>query len=178
MEEWDALYSSKGQTMSIGDIETLLSAKKRKQNRHPSSLSNNAKKGRHVAWKPNQYTLLRSGTPVSSTKDIDILYNQDAITENLFHLFKNTDDSLQSERDDTIPLYEAVYYVLTPSPLYIRVQKKHLQMAYSKMDRADKSKMWDILEDGTPYWVDRYIFTKLGQRDSKRRYEEKQKKTK
>lgn len=123
--------------------------------------------GRHVAWDPSHYQLIQAGNVLNAISDIDRLASEGAIEYSLFHIFICRDIC---ERNDTLPRYEAVYQC---NQTYYRVQKKHLEMAYRKLGRCEKARMWDILNDGTPYWVDRYCFTKMGQRDSKRRYESK-----
>jgi hypothetical protein len=109
-----------------------------------------AKAGRHVIWDPStHYTL----------------------DESYFYLFKHVDAKMP--RNQVTPVYEAVYFC-TEGGYYIRVQKRYLKRAYTKMQRCDKSQMWSVLEDQTPYWVDRHAFCKQGQRESKKRYQQQQ----
>ncbi len=98
------------------------------------------------------------------------MFANDTIDESYFYLFKHKDPKV--ERNQLMPVYEAVYYC-TDGGYFIRVQKRYLKRAYAKKQRCDKSKMWLVLDDGTPYWVDRHAFCKQGQRDSKKKYQQK-----
>jgi hypothetical protein len=74
-------------------------------------------------------------------------------------------------RNDSVPVYEAAYLC---NSFYVRVQKKHLAQAYRKCGRSKKEHMWSVDEETElPYWVDRYCFSMMGQRASKKRYEAK-----
>ena len=164
------LWCEKFLCATIGDIDKRVNCRKRKK---PAAVTPKRTRGtgRHVTVVPDSYTLIREGKPLESTSVIDTLFAQGSITESLFFLFRRTEDEELIERNDTMPVYEALY--LCGGNRYVRVQKKHLEMAYRQLGRSEKARMWDIMSDGTPYWVDRHCFTKMGQRDSKRRYEEK-----
>lgn len=130
--------------------------------------------GRHVVWNPyDQYALLRKGIPIRNEAEAAALFTDGTIDEAYFYLFKNTDSKVQ--RNQIIPIYEAAYYC-SETNYFIRVQKRYLKKAYAKMQRGDKSRMWDVMEDGTPYWVDRHAFCKQGQRENKKRYQQNSKK--
>jgi len=80
--------------------------------------------------------------------------------ESNFYIFKNTHQ--HASRDEDVPLYEAAYKCANNT--WIRVQKKHLKIAYTKCGRKDVAKMYEInKETNLPYWVDRYVFCKLKQ---------------
>ena len=131
------------------------------------------KNGRHVVWDPREdYTLLREGIPIKNELEAGELFAQDTIDESYFYLFKHNDPKVP--RNQLTPVYEAAYYC-SDTDYYIRVQKRYLKRAYAKMQRCDKSKMWDVLEDQTPYWVDRHAFCKQGQRASKIKYQKQKK---
>jgi hypothetical protein len=131
-----------------------------------------AKAGRHVIWDPStHYTLVRKGKPIKNEGEAGELFSSDAIDESYFYLFKHVDAKMP--RNQVTPVYEAVYFC-TEGGYYIRVQKRYLKRAYTKMQRCDKSQMWSVLEDQTPYWVDRHAFCKQGQRESKKRYQQQQ----
>jgi hypothetical protein len=91
--------------------------------------------------------------------DIDTYYANNLIQESLFSIFKNVDTNLN--RNETIPVYEAVY--LCENGQYYKVQKKHLKMAYTNAKKLENSKAWTFGEKQLPYWVDRFIFTRLNQ---------------
>ena len=163
--KWPQHFSNQKSTMA--DIEShLYNRKKRKKN----TTSGATPKGRHVKWIPSTlgYIQIRQGRPLESVHKIDDLFKNDAVEESHFYIFKRDDAFL--DRNEDIPLYEAVYKC---GSTFYRVQKKHLSCAYRKMGRCNKASMWNILEDGTPYWVDRYCISMMGQRDSKKRYEAK-----
>lgn len=148
---------------TIADLEDTIQTQKRAKKPKLKSAS----RGRHVKWDPICYDLIREGKPLENTQCIDNLFAEKSVDESIFYLFrhKNTD----MKRNETIPLYEAVYYC--SEGFYVRAQKKHLTMAYRKAGRCRKARMWDIQQDGTPFCVDRHCFSMIGQRESKKRYE-------
>ena len=163
--------SSFERSETIGDLEGLLFGKRRKHVVKPDKA-----RGRHVKWEhANNYTLLRLGTRIfENTSAIDALFKEDGIEEEHFYIFRRNE---LCDRNDTIPLYEALFKTQTAG--FVRVQKKHLAMAYRKVGRCRKENMWQVdSENGLPYWVDRYCFSMMGQRDSKKRYEARKKKRK
>jgi len=120
-------------------------------------ISMDKKRGRHIIWNPhNHYECIREGDLV--IEDVSFLDTHQAEESN-FYIFKNTHQ--HASRDEDVPLYEAVYKCANNT--WIRVQKKHLKMAYTKCERKNMDKMYTIEDDGLPYWVDRYIFCKLKQ---------------
>lgn len=124
-------------------------------------------KMRNVAFDPTNYNLMRAGNVVvASETDIPSLCD-----EQNFYIFVHKDTNMHRNQD--VPAYEAAY--LTKQGRYLRVQKCHLRQAYSKCKRTDLTKMYSMMPDGTPYWVDRFIFSKESQRQSKRKYENKKK---
>lgn len=166
--EWPQTFLH--EDVTVGDIERHLYQKRRKRK---ETSHKPASKGRHVKWSAEGYTQIRAGQPLDSVLEIDTLLQEDSMKEAHFFIFKRDDPLLG--RNEDIPLYEAVYQC---GGVFYRVQKKHLSRAYRKMGRCNKASMWTILEDGTPYWVDRYCISMMGQRDSKKRYEAKVKELK
>jgi len=152
---------------TIADLETIILKKQLKQNKSTPTKT----RGRHVKWDPSMYTLIRKGQALQNTANIDVLFSEKNVEESLFYIFRHKNATM--ERNETIPLYEAVYYC---DGFYVRVQKKHLTMAYRKAGKCRKARMWDIEEDGTPFCVDRHCFSMIGQRESKKRYESQKKK--
>lgn len=139
--------------------------------------------GRHVVWNPfekygsatgTEYVLIRPGIAVKNEEEVDRLFKEKStLNEGYFYLFKHSDPNVR--RNKRIPLYEAAYYC-SERGYYLRVQKCHMKQAYANSGRCDKDAMWSVLENGQPYWVDRHAFCKESQRESKRKYESKQKK--
>lgn len=127
--------------------------------------------GRHVAWHSDGYVCVREGKVFENRAQLDVAYKEGSLSEDVFYIFKHADPN--TERNEEIPLYEAVY--MCKGDGYIKAQKKHLKQAYCASQRNDTQRMRDILEDGTPYWVDRFIFCKEKARACKRRYENKRK---
>ena len=168
--EWPQTFLERQGSVTVGDIASHLyqkTSRKRKES------TRNKSKGRHVKWQSDGYTLIRSGTALSDVSEIDTLFSSNGLCETHFFIYKRDDPLLG--RNEDIPLFEAVYKC---GGMLYRVQKKHLSLAYRKIGRCNKVNMWDILEDGTPYWVDRHCISMMGQRDSKKRYEAKVKKFK
>jgi len=152
------------------------------------------KQSRHMQWRAGQsYKLIREGTPITEDQ-IDTLTDNEELAEDMFFIFKHRDEYM--DRNETTPQYEAVFLCAptgTEDPVkawnrdkvalsdgqlpenyrYTRTQKRHLDKAYTKSERKDRSRMWEILGDGTPYWVDRYVHRVKNERAVKQRHEEK-----
>ena len=152
------------------------------------------KKSRHMEWRAGQsYELIREGRPVTEDQ-IDALTDSERLAEDMFFIFKHRDTYM--DRNTDIPQYEAVFLCsptgtkdpsaawkrdkvalvdgqLPENYRYIRTQKRHLDQAYTKSERKDRKRMWDLMEDGTPYWVCRYAFRIKNERAVKQRHEEK-----
>jgi hypothetical protein len=143
-------------------IERFLNGPKKKKHKvfHKEKM-------RNVMFDPTHYNLLRAGDLIiKSEAEIPSLND-----EKHFYIFVHKDTNMHRNQD--VPAFEAAY--LTKEGRYLRVQKCHLRQAYSKCKRTDLTKMYDMMPDGTPYWVDRFIFSKESQRQSKRKYENKKK---
>lgn len=157
--------------ITIGDIRSsMLVAKTTRKRSEP-------KRCRLKNWThASNYTCIREGTRTFTHEDtIHGLFLEGNLTEDLFFIFKHRDPNM--ERDPMVPKYEAVYKCEFEGRHYfICVQKQHLQQAYSKAGRTDVDRCDDLLEDGTPYYVDRWISCKRKQHASKQRYEEKKNK--
>jgi hypothetical protein len=124
------------------------------------------KVGRHVVWDPNpHYILVRAGIPIRNEQAADALFKEDTITEAHFYLFCNKDAKVQ--RNSDVPVYEAAYFC-TDTRYYIRVQKRYLKRAYTKLKRTNRTQSHEILSDGTPYWVDRHISCMMAKQQPKR----------
>lgn len=125
------------------------------------------KRGRHVVWHPpaGQYVCVRPGDLiVQNIRDLDSLGQTPS--ESNFWIFHNTDPN--AGRNPHVPLYEAVYKCADGT--LVRVQKKHLKIAYTHCGRKDVKRAWSLLcppggAGGAgaplPYWVDRYAFCKV-----------------
>lgn len=116
------------------------------------------KRGRQVVWHPRagQYLCIRAGDLiVQNIRDLDTL----SPVESNFYIFRNTDAN--ATRNANVPLYEAAYKCADGT--LVRVQKKHLKMAYTLCGRKDVSKAWSLLppQGDIPYWVDRFAFCRV-----------------
>lgn len=150
-----SLFSTIGQIRANVPESRL---KKRKKS-SSSSVNNTAGSGRHVKWQAGQAYICtkESSTVFQSVKDIDKLYQDKLVSEECFSIYKNADPNVS--RNETIPLYEAVYKCA--NGMTYKVQKKHLKMAYINANKLDNTKAWTFVEKDVPYWVDRFIFTRL-----------------
>lgn len=128
--------------------------------------------GRHVRWNPHpNYALVREGSEVIQDEThIQTLHRDGALTMEHMCLFKHRDVHL--ERNAQIPVYEAAYWCAALG-YYVLVQKRHFVGIYNVSKRRDRTRKWDILDGGDPYWVDRHLFRVLAQEASKRAYDSK-----
>ncbi len=142
----------------VGEIrKNFVNTTTKKRKTNPSKIA----VGRHVKWHPGQnyICISKSEHVFKQLSDIDTYYANNLIQESLFSIFKNVDTNLN--RNETIPVYEAVY--LCENGQYYKVQKKHLKMAYTNAKKLENSKAWTFTDKQLPYWVDRFIFTRLNQ---------------
>lgn len=156
---------------TIGDIRRVvdrtIQSKKRLRNKGPSKRTS----ARHVKWDLMPlYTCIRDGIPMESEHAIDTLFKEKRLTQEHFYIFKHMDSNV--ERNQEVPLYEAVYKC---GSTYIKAQKCHLKQAYIHSGMMDSSMIWNILPSGVPYHVDRFCYARQSQLDSKKRYEKKNK---
>lgn len=152
--------------LSVGEIKQLTLHSQESAKRLRPQIQKR-ESGRYVKWEPGgRYELKRSGRVWSSMDEISTAYAANKISEEMLCLFQNTDR--RCERDPCIPVYEAVYELKDQH--YVLVQKCHLKQAYSNSERTRRERGWDVLADGTPYWVDRWAFCREGQHASKIRY--------
>lgn len=128
---------------------------------------------RHVAWTDedaSHYQLVRKGIPLANTAEADHLFETKRLEEAHFYLWKHNDPHL--ERNPSVPKWEATYY-FEDRKQHARVKKCHLKVAYQGAQRVSHDEMWTLdAQTRLPYWVDRYAFSKLKQRSSKRKYED------
>jgi hypothetical protein len=143
--------------VTIGALKAFQSGELFEGEKKRQKISSDKKRGRHITWYPNNhYECIREGDLI--IEDVSFLDTHQPEESN-FYIFKNTHQ--HASRDESVPLYEAAYKCANNT--WIRVQKKHLKAAYLKCGRKDVTKMYEINEDGLPYWVDRYVFCKLKQ---------------
>lgn len=158
------------------------------------------KKSRHMHWNAGQsYALVREGIPLTEAQ-IDEFANNNKLTEDMFFIFKHRDQ--YQNRNEDIPLFEAVFLCAPPNstdPMeswkrykqqlwkecdiskitlpagycYVRTQKRHLSLAYNNSKRTDRERIWDVLHDGSPYWVDRHAYVVENEREVKKRHQAK-----
>lgn len=150
-------------------LKQFLNGPLKKKQKTTTLVAKDKNKMRNVRFDPSlYYKLIRPGKVVVQYEgDIPNLADDEAN----FYIFAHVDEKLHRNQD--VPVFEAA--LLTKQGYYLRVQKCHLRQAYSKCKRTDLNKMYELMPDGTPYWVDRFIFSKESQRQSKRKYENKKK---
>lgn len=150
-------------SLTVGAVEQRLSLKSRKKQKTSATLPSSGKKGRHVVWlQESNYDLVKAGIPIKTEIDAEALYKQEQplMDESYFYIFKHKNAN-DMERNAQIPVYEAVYFCSDLNK-YIRVQKCHLKRAYQNVQKTNIKKAWHIdPETGVPYWVDRYLCSKL-----------------
>lgn len=115
---------------------------------------------RYVEFRPDTaYVCVRKGKDFTNEEEIETIYKNGDLKESLFYIFKHTDPNM--ERNVDVPLFEAVYKI---GAHYKKTQKCQLKQAYINDDRTNYEKMWITLDDGSPYWVDRYAYSKEKQK--------------
>ena len=150
---------------TIGSLHDRLSKRKEMDSTlllTPPAPSGVAKKGRHVKWHldPASYELIKQGIPLSSTRAIEQMYQLGEIRDDShIYIFRHTNFKLM-ERNQNVPMYEAVYW-LSEEERYVKVQKCHLKQMYAAMGKTNTKMAHFVDEMGMPYWVDRFIFSKI-----------------
>jgi len=158
-----------GGCITVGDIRTLTTHKKR-----PRPLPSSSKSSvRCVVWEHNgKYRLVRDGNyRFLNEEAISKSFKEGQLNECMLYIFKHNDPDVPRNADT--PVYEACFKC---GAYYIKAQKCHLKQAYSNSGRNNIEQRDEIMEDGTAYWVDRYVDGRIKARESKRRYDDKNKK--
>jgi hypothetical protein len=157
--------------LSVGDLKRLQCGRPVQKPKMVGKRIAAATAGRNVRWRnAHLYGCIRKGRVFAHQNEIDERYKNQALAEDDFWIFRHHD--AQTARGEITPLYEAVYRVGEEERWFL-VQKCHLMSAYVKAKRTRADLMWSLLDDGTPYWVDRYAHRKIKQRSAKKRYEQK-----
>lgn len=135
---------------TVGELKCKF-RKRRKQ------VSTVPKKSRHVEFIPgDQYQVIRLGTPISEDELVTLFQTQE-LQESMLYIFQHTD--VEVVRNPHIPKYEAAF-LYKGSGIYIRAQKRHMEQIYQNANRPKvKEKLWEMCDDGTPYYVDRFAFS-------------------
>lgn len=120
---------------------------------------------RHVEFHPGEtYKCIRPGVQFQNKTQVDALFKEKTLTEDMLYIFQHTDSFLQ--RNEQVPVYEAVYKIGTS---YVIVQKGHLKQAYTNSKRTNYEDAWKVMDDESPYWVDRYAYPKEKQQEKRKR---------
>ena len=130
--------------------------------------------GHNATWRnAHLYACVREGGQVfAHEQEINTFYKSRQLEEAHLWLFKHKD--ARATRNEITPLYEAVWAIgPTDRRRWVLAQKCHLAFVYGRAKRTRTDAMWSVLEDGTPYWVDRFAYRKVKQKSAKRRYENK-----
>lgn len=168
----------------VGDLEMFKRVKKRKK---PKPVNNTTKTRQVELPNPQNYILIRPGSRTfASHEELTAAAEANELQEDMFFLYRHKDDTVL-RRSAEVPVWEACF-CLCPSreaggTKTIRAQKSHLRQAYTNSGRTNSALAWSFLsvtdgQEGPPYWVDRYAFCKMNQRDTKRRYEHAHKRVK
>lgn len=147
----EGLIDFEDTTLSVGALRACVLKPKQKKQK-----TEKVKKGRQVVWhpRPNQYVCIREGNYIVPNL---VALDTHVPQESHFYLYKNTDAN--ASRNPHVPLYEAAYQCADGT--LVRVQKKHLKVAYAACGRKDVKRAWEMLEGGLPYWVDRFAFCRV-----------------
>jgi len=173
----DAMEEEEGRTISELRASMLGGGGGARKKHKPEAQQQQKTPGsRHVRWDPGTtYELVRAGAPWRTTQDIDDAHRRGALTEAHLCVFRH---SGAIDRNADVPKYEAVHMIAGNAtggaPQYVRAQKCHLHQAYTNSGRADMRCAWALGDDGLPYWVDRYAFCRVKQRQAKSRYDTQQ----
>ena len=135
---------------TIHTIESrLTTTKSKRQRREP-------KKRRHVVWSSHNHEIIREGKAMNNTQDlVDLLDRGEACVDN-FYIWRHTTSGWPRNNSNE-PLYEATYY-LKHEKRHVKAQKAHLMQAYRNSNRTNAERRWEVLENGEPYWVDRFAY--------------------
>jgi len=134
-------------------------------------------KTRHRTWKSVQrqkYTLYKKGNVVRE-HDIARMHTQGTLTHDYLWYFVHTDDKI--ERADRIePKWVVV--MRTETGTYLHPQQPYLTRIYKQLNRCNYRLAFTMMDDGTPYWVDTHIARIYRDKEAKKRYSEKTRKSK
>ena len=154
-------------TFDLGNIIERTAKKRARSNKSSPSVRD----GRHVVWRPGEkYTCIRQGRPIQDETHAKKLLDAHQTDESYFYIFRSVDPNVQ--RNPNVPKYEAAYFC-SERNYYIRVQMCHLKQAYANAQRTDLSRAFSLMDDGTPYWVDRFAVSMENLRLSRKRYKKK-----
>lgn len=145
-------------TLTINSIETRLHQKKRAK----VSPSGGAGGGRHVKWHDpqNNYSVIKQGIPFKTTVDIEHAFEQGLLQdESHFYLVRHKNHAMM-QRNKNVPVYEALYW-LSEEERFVLVQKCHLKHVYARVGKSDASKAVEVHDGEQPYWVDRFLYSKI-----------------
>lgn len=113
---------------------------------------------RLVSWHPgHKYILIKRATHCfESLAHIESVYQQNALTCQHLTIFRHIDPHI--DRTDRLePRFMAVFTLLNDANLHYIPIQLHYKQCYRNSDRTDKSHMYRILPNGTPYWCCIYI---------------------
>lgn len=159
---------------SIGAIRRAITLKKRARATPKASSTPTI---RLVRWTQQEnYVCIQEGTVFHTCDTISQLYQKRELSLCNFFIWRNKDPNCTCP-NDLIPKYEAVYKCVGPdgNTYYYKAQKCHLAQAYENAGRTGTDRMFETLEDDTPYYVDRRITSLLSVTNSRSAYNKKQK---
>jgi hypothetical protein len=129
---------------------------------------------RLVEWHPcGAYQLVQSKQKLfSSTDAILKAYADNTLHCDDFWEFCHVDPKVV-RGNKYLPRFLALFKLA--SGQYIIPQAKHYKQAYGNGQRKDSTKGWDLLENGCPYWCCIYAIRVKNEQDSKKKYQQRQK---
>jgi hypothetical protein len=153
-------------TLTIDSIETRLNQKKKQKVSPTSSTSSSGGGGggggRHVKWTDQQhsnYTVIKPGIPFKNTADIEHAFEQGLLQDDSHMYLVRHKNYAMMQRNKNVPVYEALYW-LSEEERFVLVQKCHLKHMYACMGKTDTKKAFEE-ELLLPYWVDRFLYSKI-----------------
>jgi len=141
----------------------------KKRNREKPKVSHKTKD----EWQPGKsYRCVQEGEPLPDRQMAKKLFQSNDLEPKYMYIFANVEP--QKVNEDT-PRFEAVFYASFEGKFFTLL-KEQLRKIYEKLGRNDLTKA-HLVEDGLPYWVDRFIVSET-LRDANRKKRRRTKKEK
>jgi len=117
--------------------------------------------GRHVRWnRGDDYECMVQGREFANATELDAAWASRTIALTDMYLMRHREAEALGKRSQLNPQWEALYY-LREERHFVRVQKCHLRYVYDREGRTNKNLAWTMLNERSPYWVDRHAFSVL-----------------
>lgn len=140
-------------TTTLWELNSALIASRRRRRKRPSSSSSSTvRRKRHCAVDETLYCLVKRGTDLSDATEIARRRQSGTLVLRDLWIWRHKDTQLRRNR--YVPLFEATWRC---AGRHILAQKRDLAQVYSERRNGERAR--ETLADGTPYWVDRYIYS-------------------